>query len=168
MMKLIKPFLFFLIIPLFSFTIAHKYYISVTQINYIEESKSVQITSRIFIDDFENLLRERYDENITLAGEEELQTTNLYIERYLSEKLKITINGEDANFSFIGKEYDVDIMKCYLEIEGVNSIESMEIKNKVLFDLYEDQQNIVKTKINSKQKSFILISQNDKAVLNFN
>ena len=167
-MKLIKPILFFLIIPLFAFSIPHKYYISVTQINYIEESKSLQITTRIFIDDFENLLRERYDEKITLVGEEELPYTDAYIERYLTEKLKITINGKVANLSFIGKEYDVDIMKCYLEIEDVNSIESIEIKNKVLFDLYDDQQNIVKTKINSKQKSFILISQNDKAVLNFN
>ncbi len=167
MMRL-KPFLFFLIIPLFAFTVVHKYYISVTQIDYIEESKSVQIISRIFIDDFENVLRERYDENITLAGDDELETTNLYIEKYLTEKLKITINGKEANLNFIGKDYDADIMKCYLEIEAVNSIESMEIKNKVLFDLYNDQQNIIKTKINTKQKSFILISQNDKAVLNFN
>lgn len=167
-MKFIKPFLFFLIIPLFAFTSVHKYYISVTQINFIEEKQSVQITTRIFIDDFESLLRERYDESITLAGKDEANTTDIYIDRYLKEKLKIKINDKDANLIFIGKEYDVDIMKCYLEIEGVNSIESIEIKNRVLFDLYEDQQNIVKTKINSKQKSFILISQNDKAVLNFN
>ena len=167
-MKFIKPFLFVLIIPLFAFTSLHKYYISVTQVNFIEEKQSVQITTRIFIDDFESLLRERYDESITLAGKDEPNTTDIYIDRYLKEKLKIKINAKDANLIFIGKEYDVDIMKCYLEIEGVNSIESIEIKNRVLFDLYEDQQNIIKTKINSKQKSFILISQNDKAVLNFN
>lgn len=167
-MKSVKLLIVLFVLPLFAFTGVHKYYISVTQINYVKESKSVQIISRIFIDDFESLLRERYDENITLVGEEELQATDLYIERYLSEKLKIKINGKETSLSFIGKEYDVDIMKCYLEIEDIDSIESMEIKNKVLFDLFDDQQNIVKTKINSKQKSFILISQNDKAVLNFN
>ena len=167
-MRPVKLLIILFVLPLFAFTAVHKYYISVTQINYIEESKAVQITSRIFIDDFESLLRERYDENITLAGDDELETANTYIEKYLTEKLEIIINSKKAKLSFIGKEYDVDIMKCYLEIEGVNSIESIEIKNKVLFDLYSDQQNIVKTKINSKQKSFILISQKDKAVLNFN
>lgn len=167
-MKSIKLFIVLLVVPLFAFTTAHKYYISVTQINYVQDKQSVQVISRIFIDDFENLLRERYDENITLAGEDELEVTDKYIERYLTEKIEITVNGVKSNLSFIGKEYDVDIMKCYLEIEDVTSIESMEIKNKVLFDLFDDQQNIVKTKINSKQKSFILISQNDKAVLNFN
>ena len=167
-MRPVKLLIILFVLPLFAFTAVHKYYISVTQINYIEESKAVQITSRIFIDDFESLLRERYDENITLAGDDELETANTYIEKYLTEKLEIIINSKKAKLSFIGKEYDVDIMKCYLEIEGVNSIESIEIKNKVLFDLYSDQQNIVKTKINSKQKSFILFPQKDNAVLKFN
>ena len=167
-MKPVKLLIALFVLPLFGLTAAHKYYISITQINYIQESKSVQIISRIFIDDFENLLKQRYDENITLASHDELQVTDLYIERYLTEKLQITINGKSVNLIFIGKEYDADIMKCYLEIESISSIESIEIKNKILFDLYDDQQNIIKTKINSKQKSFILISQNDKAVLKFN
>lgn len=167
-MKTAKLLIVLFILPLCAFTTVHKYYISVTQINYVEDKEAVQITSRVFIDDFENLLRERYDENITLAGGDELKSTDTYIEKYLTEKIEITINGEAAKLNFIGKEYDVDIMKCYIEIEGVTRVESMEIKNKVLFDLFDDQQNIIKTKINSKQKSFILISQNDKAVLNFN
>lgn len=167
-MKLIKPFLFFLIVPFFAFTSLHKYYISLTQIDFIEEKQSVQITTRIFIDDFESLLRERYDETITLAGNDEPKTTDTYIGRYLKEKIKIKINNGDAKLTFIGKEYDQDIIRCYLEIEHVNSIESFEISNKVLFDLFEEQQNIVKTKINSKQKSFILIQEKDNALLKFN
>ena len=167
-MKLKKSFLLFLIIPLVAFTTAHKYYVSVTQINYIKEKESVQITSRIFIDDFENLLRKRYDENITLAGKNELEIVDTYIERYLNDKIKIKINNKDAKISFIGKEYDADIMRCYLEIEGVKAINSFQITNQLLFDLYEEQQNIVKTKINSKQKSYLLIPQKDNALLNFN
>ena len=70
-MNSVKQFFLILMLPLFAFTTMHKYYISVTQINYLQEKQSVQITSRIFIDDFEKLLRERYDENITLADENE-------------------------------------------------------------------------------------------------
>ncbi len=167
-MKSLKLFLIILMMPLFAFTLLHKYYISVTQIDYIEEKKSVQITTRIFIDDFESLIRERYDESITLAGKDESPLVDTYVERYLSEKLKIKVNGDDADIIFIGKEYDADIMRCYLEIENINKINSLEIANKVLFDLFDEQQNIVKTKVYSKQKSYILISQKDKAVLNFN
>ncbi|WP_308990581.1 DUF6702 family protein [Mariniflexile litorale] len=167
-MTYIKWLLMLLVLPLFAFTVIHKYYISVTQIDYLQNKQSVQVTTRIFIDDFEKLLRERYDETITLAGKNEPTTADLYIERYLKEKIKIKINNKEANLSFIGKEYDVDIVKCYLEIEGVKKIESFEISNEVLFDLYSEQQNIIKTKIHAQQKSVILIPQNKSALLKFN
>lgn len=163
-----KRLLILLIVPFFAFAAIHKYYISVTQIDYLQNKQSVQITTRIFIDDLEKLLRERYDETITLTGKNEPNTADLYIERYLNEKIKIKINNKEASLSFIGKEYDVDLVKCYLEIEGVKKIESFEISNEVLFDLYSDQQNIIKTKINSQQKSVILIPQNRSALLKFN
>lgn len=163
-----KRLLILLVIPLFAFTTIHKYYISVTQIDYLQKKQSVQITTRIFIDDLEKLLRERYDETITLAGKNEPSTADLYIERYLKEKIKIKINNKEVTLSFIGKEYDADLIKCYLEIEGIKKIESFEISNEVLFDLYGDQQNIIKTKINSQQKSVILIPQNRSALLKFN
>ena len=53
--------LLFLLLPLFAFTVAHKFYISVTNVGYSDKDKSLQITSRIFIDDMEKALMERYD-----------------------------------------------------------------------------------------------------------
>lgn len=163
-----KRLLILLVIPLFAFSVLHKYYISVTQIEYVKSKQSIQIITRIFTDDFEKLLRTRYDETITLAEINEPETTNLYIERYLKEKIKIKINNKTVNFSFVGKEYDADLVKCYLEIEGVKTIESFEISNEVLFDLFNDQQNIIKAKINSNQKSVILIPQNRSAFFKYN
>ena len=153
--------------PLFAFTAVHKYYVSVTQIDYIKEKKSVQITSRIFIDDFEKLLRERYDQNITLAKDQDEKQIDLYIEKYLKSKLKININNKPVNLVFIGKEYEDDIMNCYLEIENISEITSFEVVNEVLFDMFKEQKNIVRTFINSKHKSFVLIPKKDKGMLNF-
>ncbi|MCK0110358.1 peptidase E [Flavobacteriaceae bacterium S0825] len=151
-----------------SFTITHKYYVSVTEVEYVKEQESVQIVTRIFIDDFEKMLRERYDESITLdIGKDETQI-DAYIQKYLSSKLQITIDNTLQQFEFLGKEYEDDILFCYLEITDVSAINNFEIVNQVLFDVFDDQQNLVKTKINSKRKSFMLIPQNDKGVLNFN
>ncbi len=153
--------------PLFAFIAVHKYYVSVTQIDYIKEKKSVQITSRIFIDDFEKLLRERYDQSITLAKDQDEKQIDLYIEKYLKSKLKININNKPVNLVFIGKEYEDDIMNCYLEIENISEITSFEVVNEVLFDMFKEQKNIVRTFINSKHKSFVLIPEKDKGMLNF-
>ena len=167
-MKRAKIILLVILFPVLAFTAFHKYYISVTQVNYVQDKQSVQMISRIFIDDFEKVLRERYDENIVLGGKGETKNVNQYIETYLKNKIKVKINGEDMNLNFIGKEYDLDIMLCYIEIEHVKNIESIEISNEVLFDVFDEQQNMIKTKINSKQKSFLLNRDNKKAMLNFN
>jgi hypothetical protein len=58
-------------------------------------------------------------------------------------------------------------MYCYLEIENVEEIKSFEVTNQILFDMFQEQQNIVRTNINSKQKSFMLTTQNDKAQLSY-
>ena len=151
-----------------AFTYLHKYYISVTQIEYVGEKQSVQIISRIFTDDFEKVLRERYDESITLDANKNETLIDSYIEKYLSEKIKIKIDGKDCQFKYLGKELDVDVVKVYLEIEGVKAISSFKITNKLLFDLFKDQKNMVKLNINSKKKSYLLTLQNDNALLNFN
>ncbi len=167
-MKLVKILLLVCTLSFFSFSAVHEYYISLTQIEYVANKKSVQIISRLFVDDFENALRARYREDLTFGGQEETENIDEYVERYIKDKLTIKINGTKANFTYIGKESDIDIVKCYLEIEGVERIDSFEVTNKLLFDLIEEQQNIVKTKINSNQKSVILIPQKDTAVLKFN
>jgi len=167
-MRKFKIFLITLIVPLVSFTTMHKFYVSVTQFDYIKEKGELQITTRIFIDDLEKLLRERYDETIVLAGDKEPENVNELIETYLSQKMTIVINDEVKVFTFLGKEYEDDIALCYLEISNIDAIKSIEITNAVLFDLFQEQQNIIRTNINSKKKSFILIPENDKGLLNFN
>ena len=87
----------------------HEYYVSVTNIEHAKEQQSVQIISQVFIDDFERLIRERYDETITLAQDDEPELVDVYMKRYLEDKLKISINGKAYKFNFIGKEYKEDI-----------------------------------------------------------
>lgn len=166
-MKPIKIVFLLIICSLMSFTAMHKYYVSVTQIEYVKDKQSVQIISRLFIDDLESLIRKRYDESITLATENESKQVDYYVAKYLKEKIQIKINNQETKINFIGKEYEADIVYCYLEIEKVASIKSFEIKNQVFYDLFDEQQNIVRININEKNKSFLLIKENDKGLLNF-
>ena len=168
-MNFLSAFILVLLVPLTQLKDnAHKYYVSVTKIEYVKAQESLQIISQVFIDDFENLIRQRYDESITLDIDNESTMTDSYIDRYLKEKLLITINDQPMELSFIGKEYKDGIVYCYIEVTGVPEINTMSISNKVLFDVFVSQQNIVRTDINGKKKSFILTLGKDKGVLNFN
>ncbi|MEH6407301.1 MAG: DUF6702 family protein, partial [Leeuwenhoekiella sp.] len=48
-------------LPLIFSTAWHKYYFSVTQVDYDKSSQSLQIISRIFYDDLQAALQQRYD-----------------------------------------------------------------------------------------------------------
>ena len=167
-MKSIRLIIVVLLMPLVAFNVVHEFYVSVTQIEHVKEQKSVQIISRVFIDDLEKMLQERYDENIILNNGIDETYINKYIELYYRNKLKITINEELQNFEYLGKEYEEDIVYSYIEISGIEKINSIEVTNEILFDVFPDQQNIIKIKTAEKNKSFILIRDNKTRLLNFN
>ena len=168
-MKSLYLILALLTLPLFiSSNEKHEYYVSVTEITYAKDQQSLQIVSQIFINDFEKLLRERYDKNIALEPDSDPKTIENFMKRYLVDKLKIKVNDSEVNVKFIGKEYKEDITYCYLEIENISEIKSIEVTNRILFDVLPEQQNIVRLKLLNKNKSFLLLPDNDKCMLNFN
>ena len=167
-MRSFKLIIVLLFLPLVAFKTAHEYYVSVTEIEHVKEQKSLQIVSRVFVDDLEKMLRERHDESIILnVGKDETVIDN-YIKRYYKNKLKITVNGKPIDFEYLGKEYEDDIVFSYLEVTGIDELNSIEVVNEILFDVLPDQQNIVKVKTGDKNKSFVLIPANKSRLLNFN
>ncbi len=161
-----KYYLLLLLIPLFAFQ-SHKYYLSLTKVDHIKASQSVQITARIFIDDLEAALNKKYAKSFELATKDELKDTDTYISKYVASLFKVTINDKRTPFSYLGKKYETDVIYIFAEIEGVKEISSIEIQNRILVDEFMEQQNIIKLNINDKKKSFILTKDSDKDLLKF-
>ena len=155
-----------LIIPLLSFAL-HKYYLSLTKIEYAKESKSLQITMRIFIDDLESTLNKINNKSFKLDTKTELEDANIYIEKYLLKQFEVNINGSSKNYKYLGKKYENDVVYLFIEIINIASINSIEIRNRILMDTFPEQQNIIKLNINNIKKSFILTSKDDKDSLKF-
>jgi len=59
-MKSLRIFLFLSVLPLFAFVNAHKFYISVTNVDYSSKDQAIQIITRVFVDDMDAVLKERY------------------------------------------------------------------------------------------------------------
>lgn len=165
-MILSKKIILLFIIPLLAFS-AHKHYISLTKIDFIEDKKIVQITMRFFIDDIEKTLQDRYNTKLELATKDENKKADFFIEKYISQKFKVIINDDEKTFKYLGKEYDNDVVFSYLEISDVEKIEKIEVQNSMLMETFDEQENYIKLNINNIEKTFILIKANDKEMLKF-
>ena len=161
-----KYFFLLLLLPLVAFQ-AHKYYLSLTKIDYVLESQSIQITSRIFIDDIEVVLNKKYGQSFKLDTNKEVEDANTYIDKYMSNLLIIKINDKITSFNYLGKKYETDVVYLFAEIENVVEIKTIEVQNRILMDDFPEQQNIIKLNINDKKKSFILTADSDKDLLKF-
>lgn len=168
-MKNFKKLLLVLVLPLLAFTTVHKYYISVTNIAYSAKDEAIQITSRVFIDDMNMVLEERYGVKAAFDSENETDIANEYLEKYFKTKFVIGINGAVKKYEFLGKKYEDDLMICYLEVSDIKlqELKSIEVQNKILMDLFTEQQNMVHFKLKGQKKSIILIKENDKGMLKF-
>lgn len=165
-MKIKIVFLLLILTPLMGFSDLHKYYFSTTEVNYDRETHAFQITSNIFYDDFEAVLKERYDENFNFESTSK-EKTNTYIKRYYTQKFVIQINGEQKEVSFLGYKTDGEYITSYLEIKDIAVVKTFSLENTLLLDLFKEQKNIVHLKVADYKKSFLLNESDTKVVLNF-
>lgn len=166
-MQTLKKTFVIVLLPLLAFTVAHKFYLSVTSVEYSDRYRAIQLTTRIFIDDFDKVLLERYGLKGNLATKEESAIADTYIEKYLNEKFIVEINGKQVEYDFLGKVYDNDIMICYVEIPEISleSTSSISLRNEVLMDIFQEQKNVVHFRLGNQKKSFVLIRENNKGML---
>ena len=102
-----------------------------------------------------------------MATPKEFLNIDEYYETYLNKHFKIKINNNNKNYIFIGKEYNDDIVRFYLEITGIQTLTSIEILNNCLFEDFEQQQNIIKIKIKNNYKTLYFDKNNNKGLLKF-
>ena len=119
------------------------------------------------MDDIENALNKDYNIDLQLTTKKELKDNDVYFSKYLNNKLHFKVDDKSKEFTYIGKEYDGDLVYFYIEIENITNFNSLEIKNKILMHHFPEQQNLVKCKVGKKHKSILLTAKTDKGLLKF-
>lgn len=143
-----------------SAAVVHPLHVSVCEIEYNADSKSLEIIQRIFLDDLETQIRAdrlQPELDITLPGDG--LSTDQLVESYLLRRLQFVVNGKEAVYSYLGHEIEGDVILCYIEIEKVKKLKSLRVQSSILADTFEDQVNIVHVEVDRKLKSMKLTSK---------
>jgi len=135
---------------------AHKFYVSITEVNHNTENESLEISIKLFTDDLEAALEVGQTKKIWIGDEREAPETDSLLADYMSKKFVITINDEVQKATFLGKELEADVTWCYLEIMDVADIKSLTISNRIFMELFDDQKNLVHIYVGDDEKSLLL------------
>ena len=165
-MKFKKTLLLLCLLHLMAFS-AHKYYISLCEIEYVKEQESLQVTLNLFMDDLEFTLNKNHQIDMQLSTKNEVENSDALFENYLRDNFKVRVNDMSQDFDYIGKEYDDNLVRFYLEITNIEQLKKLEITNTSLTRDFKDQQNIIKVKVEDFHKSFYLNHKSANCLLNF-
>ncbi len=141
----------------------HPFYVSVTEIAHNKEERSVEISSKIFIDDLENILKQNYQKPINLSDEKKKAENGKFINDYINKHLKLIADGKALHLNYVGFEKDSEAVFCYFEVAPIISIKNLDIENSILQDLTDQQINIMHVTVNGKRQSYKLDFPNKKA-----
>ncbi|MFY0653132.1 MAG: hypothetical protein JXQ96_13915 [Cyclobacteriaceae bacterium] len=124
---------------------AHDFHISVCEIEFDENSKALEMTHRLFINDLEEALRDSSDGGvIDILNTKDEQSLGRMIENYLFQRFRVGVNGKENELRFVGFEPEGDVVYCYMEIVNVRKLKSISVMNKILMEKFDDQMNLLR------------------------
>lgn len=141
--------IFRLLLPLL-----HPFYVSVTEINHNASDQSLEISIRIFTDDFENTLRMHHpDMKVDLMNPPEGGAMDSLIKNYHIQRLKLEVNGSVGKLQYVGFERIGESIWSYFEVARVPLLQELKIHNPILYEYKKEQINMVHVNAGKKQQS---------------
>lgn len=133
--------------------IYHPFHVSVVEINHNANDKTLEISCKLFTDDFEKVLVQNYKTKVDLINPSNRKAMDSLVKKYIFSHLAITADGKPLSFSYIGFERENEAVFSYLQAANIASVKQIEITNKLMHDMFSDQINILHVIINGERKS---------------
>lgn len=142
-------------------TLVHPFFISLTEIRFNPSSKKLEIAQKIFWDDMEVALENHFDEKVDFINPKDKAKLDRQVKEYLLKNNQVTVNGKLLTLNFIGFEVEEDAAWFYLESSTTELPKTVEVKNTVLLDDFDGQQNIVHVYSQSKSPRSLLLGKGE-------
>jgi hypothetical protein len=133
----------------------HPIHISTVEIEHNAADKNLEITCKIFWDDFETVLTKVNSRNkrVDLTNEKSLADNNKLVPAYITSHLSLIIDGRPVILNFVGFEKEDAVIFSYLEVPGISSVQKISITNNLMHDMFDDQVEIIHVVVNGNRKS---------------
>ncbi|MBX2964813.1 MAG: hypothetical protein KF845_01620 [Cyclobacteriaceae bacterium] len=146
----------------------HPIHISITEIEYDEREKELEIITRIFTDDLELAIRAHQNKpELDLLNLPAGTTLDELVKPYLLSQINISLDGKTQSLKYLGHEHDDEAHTFFIQVQPVKKWKTITIENRVIHETYNDQSNIVHVTVRGKTKSLRLMERNPSGTLTF-
>ena len=148
--------------------LAHKYYVSIAEMEYDAENDRIKVSLKMTAHDFEHVLEAKFNKHLHI--EEYSDTTEViqYAVEYLGSHFKVYSGDSQCEMSYLGKEVTLrDDLYFYFSFLHIKQPSTIKIVNTLLFSLSNQQQNIVHYKYKDQTKSVTLMPAQSEAQISF-
>ncbi len=145
----------------------HPFHVSVTEINHNATDKTLEITCKLFTDDFENAIAKHFKTKADLIKPADREAMDKLVQGYVIKNLLLKADARPVSINWLGYENDGEATWCYFEAVNIPAVKKIEISNTLLYDLFTDQSGIMHVIVDGKRKSSKLDYPNKEAVFNF-
>jgi hypothetical protein len=135
----------------------HPIHVSVTEIEFDEKDKALEIMMRAFIDDLELTLRNRLNQpELDILDPKNGMTIDQMMTDYLKDHFKISLDNKPQKTNYLGHEREGDAFIFYIEVSNVKKFKTIQILNDIITETHDDQSNLVHVNVRDKVRSLRL------------
>lgn len=131
----------------------HPIHMSVTEINHNAIDKTLEISCKLFTDDFEAILSKNYRIKVDLTNPPDKAAMEKLIDDYIHKNLSIEVDRKPVHFTMLGFEKDQDVVYSYFEVENIAAVKKISLVNTIMYDLFNDQISLMHITVGGKRKS---------------
>ncbi len=142
----------------------HPFFVSMTEMDYNAKDKELEVSVRIFTDDFENAIRKYHPGvKVDILHPPNQEQMNQFVNDYIQKHLQVKINGTPVQIAFVGFEQQSESIWSYFEVKNITGIKKLDITNNILHDYNTNQINMMHVKVGDNEQNYKL-DYPDKAV----
>jgi hypothetical protein len=132
----------------------HPFFISVTEISHNASDKNLEISCKIFTDDFETALsKSSGSAKIDLFNPKDKQAAEKQIAAYIRKHLVIKLDNKPVVLEFIGFERENEAVWSYLQVSNTPAPKKIDISNDLLYESFDQQINLMHVSVGNNRKS---------------
>jgi hypothetical protein len=132
----------------------HPLYVSVTEMNHNAADKNLEISCKIFTDDFEKTLANLYHTKVDLTTPANKAEADKMVKEYIKNHLQLKLDNKAVSLEFVGFEKENDAVWSYFEVKNIAAApKKIAVVNTILYESYDKQMNLMHVTVGGNRKS---------------